>query len=376
MNKVYNVVSNIELGNLEHISLVNFYQPLFAYNALALYISLLHIKSPIVSNDLIKLTHDSYESLALKRSELERFGLVNTYEHEGVYTLVMRRPLCPCEFLNHAMFGRLYTVVMGHPMYSKQIGVYGHEDKIELGKDVSAPFDAGRLAAWNESFEDAFVNTEALVVPKEFDVVQFFRRIPDLLFPVAFRTKEVRDLIEDLGSRYRIDHEKMMALLMSNVNSETGEFNRARFISAVESSVGRMDVDPHSPYAVDPLSFLRYKQGFDFVGTSDVSLLQSLTNNFGFNQEVVNFLVEYVLETNEGNLARAYVEKIASTWKRNNVTTIQEARNQVVSDSKPKYNKSSVTKMPVPIYSKDTSIDEDENEVEQAILRMLKKGDS
>lgn len=376
MNIVYNVVSNIELGNLEQESLVKFYQPLFAYNALPLYITLLHVRSPIGSNELIKLTHDSFESLDLKRLELERFGLINTYDNDGVYTIVIRRPIRPGEFLNHAMFGRLYTVVMGQPMYSKQMGVYGSDKKIEFGRDVSAAFDVGRLAAWNESFEDEFMNAEATVAPKSFDVVQFFRKIPDLLFPVRFRTKDVRDLIEDLGTRYRIDYDKMTSLLMKNVNSETGELNRLRFISAVESSVGRMEVDPHSPYDVDPLSFLRYKQGFDFVGTSDVNLLKSLSNNFGFSNEIVNFLVEYVLETNEGNLARAYVEKIASTWKRNNVSTLQEARNQLVSESKPKFTKAKTTKMPVPVYSKDTSIEGDVEQMRENIRKRLKKGDS
>lgn len=376
MTDNYQVIADIELTNRELQALTLLYQPLFSYNALSLYLSLIYTNSYTDEKALIKLTNDNVEMLELKRQELEQFGLLNTYVDNDVYTLVLKKPLEPKEFLKHAIFGRLYAIVCGQDNHKRMTSQFINGFEAIEGKDISKRLDPNRLAAWNESYEEEFNKKDSFELPNTFDVKKYFETIPGLVYPYEYRTKHVRDVVGEVGSRYAVDYETMTSIIVKSTNFETGEFNTRKFIFEVESTLGKMKIDPQDPYNVDPVSFLRFKQGFEYVADSDRKLLKSLSTNFGFTYEVINFLIEYILETNENNLSRAYVDKVASTWKRNDIDSVEAARNHIITQDQPR-SKAKVKRVStMPEYDKDTSIDEDEEMIHEEILRMLQKGGS
>ena len=56
--------------------------------------------------------------------------------------------------------------------------------------------------------------------------------------------------------------------------------------------------------------------------------ITALCTKYGFINEVVNVLIEYVLKTSNNGFTKNYVETIASSWSRNNVDTYEKAVKQ------------------------------------------------
>ena len=57
----------------------------------------------------------------------------------------------------------------------------------------------------------------------------------------------------------------MRRFLMDNTNFEKETFNTRGFVFQVEKEFGRATVSGDNPYDVDPVSFIRFKQGYDYV---------------------------------------------------------------------------------------------------------------
>lgn len=112
---------------------------------------------------------------------------------------------------------------------------------------------------------------------------------------------------------------------------------------------------------------------------ADRNLVNSLRHNFKFSDEVINVLIEFVLDHNNMNLSRAYVEKIASTWKRNNVETLEDAKKQIEKPiSKPKRsNVRNKKEAPMPVYRKESEQDKEMLEkLREEAKALLKRGEA
>ncbi|MEG2351479.1 MAG: DnaD domain protein, partial [Bacilli bacterium] len=74
-----------------------------------------------------------------------------------------------------------------------------------------------------------------------------------------------------------------------------------------------------------PYNFLKSRSNGAKPSVRDLNLMETLLNDFKLNPGVVNVLVDYVLKINDKKLTRAFVEAIASQWKRLNIETVEEA---------------------------------------------------
>ena len=90
--------------------------------------------------------------------------------------------------------------------------------------------------------------------------------------------------------------------------------------------------------------FLKGKSNGAKPSVRDLNLLDSLLNDFKLNPGVVNVLIDYVLKINNKKLNRAFIETIASQWKRLNVETVDEAMKAAEKEHK-KLKKESTTKI-------------------------------
>ncbi len=396
MSRNINVITEFDLSQKELEALVHLYQPVFSFNALSLYLTLYELgkdKEVIDMKYLVQVLKASNEDIVMQRQELEQMNLVATFQAQQD-TYVVNRPLRPKEFLQHAMFGRLFSIVSGQEQLKKMVLKYVDAPAHIEGEDISKRFDPKRLAVWDEKLEQDFakqeviqkapaqqevpVSQEASVVDEvqrvRFDVEAFFDGIPNIVYPVEFRTPQLKGLIEEVGTLFEVDIETMKRFMINSSNFENKKFDTKKFVYLLEKEFGRMQVDESNPYDVDPVSFIRHKQGYEYVVGSDQNLVKSLTENFGFSHQVINFLVEYVLEVNNNNLNRAYVEKIASTWKRNGVETLEDAQNQV----KPQEKKAAkvTQKQAMPEYSaEETLSDEEQEELRASIQKLLEEDD-
>lgn len=375
--KIIKVYANFSLSSEEHESLALLYQPLFSYPAMSLYLTLYHqgqIGVELSIQEVMKTLHVEKDSLVNWRTELERFALIRTFQGEDL-ELVLLKPLAPNDFLHHTTYARLFTIVMGNKKFIDYSNRYRNEP-LSSQNEITASFDLKRLAIWDESMEDMFHKEKDLSTPKSYNVDAFFRQVSARLFPMELRTEKVKQIVSEMALMYKLSIADLKSALFAATNGQTLQFNEKKFIFNIEKAHGDLSVDDVAdPYDLDPISFLKNIQGHDYVVNADKNLIQSLIKNLGMKTEVINVLLEYVLKNNQNMLNKAYVEKIASVWKRDKVESKEDAFKQIekplISPSRKSPNKSHT---PMPEYSTEIGIDEDVDALEKELEALFKEG--
>lgn len=74
-----------------------------------------------------------------------------------------------------------------------------------------------------------------------------------------------------------------------------------------------------------PIELMEQYQGGGKIPDADLTIIESLLQDFKLSYGVVNVLIEYVMLTNDYKLPKKLTEKIAGHWKRLNVKTVDEA---------------------------------------------------
>lgn len=330
----YQIDLRFQLAEDHLDSLINLYQPLFTLPALGLYMTLYGMarheshESKINRRELLLRLHLDIPTFESYRKELERFMLIRTFASDNAIVCILQQPLRPIDFFQHATFGRLYAIVMGNQDFLRQKEKYskGFVDITSLN-ELSAPFDLNRLASWNHENESVFkTKTTPSINSNRFDGMQFFKTVPISFFPVSMRTQDVVEVVETMGSLYGISYTDMKAKVLAASDIKRKEFDKQKFVIGIEREFGKLSPSKvKDPYELDSLSFLAYKQNNDYIIEADKRLLQSLSHNFKFSHQVINVLIEYVLEINDMKLNKAYVEKVASTWSRLGVKSLEDA---------------------------------------------------
>ncbi|MCF0116297.1 MAG: DnaD domain protein, partial [Erysipelotrichaceae bacterium] len=158
-----------------------------------------------------------------------------------------------------------------------------------------------------------------------FDVDRFLRITSPLVFPYEARTSENLKLIAQMGTLYGITPEKMRIQVGHYCDEEKREFNPEGFRYSFYYLQLSEQAKAEDPYELPPVAFLASKMNGAQVSAIDRKLLDHLVVDMQLPSVVINVLVEYVLNLNNNNLSKAYVDKVASQWKRSNVHTKEEA---------------------------------------------------
>ncbi|AMC93419.1 hypothetical protein AOC36_05325 [Erysipelothrix larvae] len=375
-----------EINNDQLSALIRLYQPVFAFPALSLYLTLYELgrkHTNLSVEELCGIVQINSETLIQQRQELERFMLVRTFDGDDGVTLIVIKPLTMAQFIKHPMFGRLYALVRGSDAY-KQISMECLNGKVKIdGNEITKPFDASRLSVWDEGLETTIDEHQTEVFAPHFDVDRFFSTMSDTVFPLSLRTDSLKRIIAEAGSLYQISYPDMKSILFNATNFSTRTLDEVKLVHAIDKefrvSKRELPKQVENPYELDPVSFLQFKQNHTYIVDADRRLIESLSKNFEFTNPVINALLEYVLEINKDNLNRAYVEKIASTWKRRNVKTLSDALKEISQPAKNTSSKSTQKSKgtvvhQVPEYSKDDSIDEDVDALRKMLKDKLSKG--
>jgi len=292
---------------------------------------------PTAFSRLCALSGLTVDHLEKALHELENFQLVRTMYKQGElasYRFELAWPLSYQAFLQHEVFGRLYLKAVGPVQFSitdsYRQAATRHDDGF---KDVSNHLDAGLLAGWDEDDEKSFRAVshdyagQPLTMPLEFDVDAFLAKTTELMFPRALRTKDNLRIISEMATVFGIDAATMSKLVSRSIDIDAGCFDvdgLHRRCLACKSTVAQTAAAGH-PYDMAPVQFLCGKQGGLPVSAADKRLLEYLQTELRMDRQVINVMVEYILASNENRLNRSYVEKIATTWARQKVDTLDKA---------------------------------------------------
>lgn len=343
------------------------YQPIIGSIATSLYYTLWAdldktelLSAEYTHHHLMTSLRIKMDSIITARKKLEAVGLLKTFVKKGNinnYVYEMFSPISAAEFLNHPILNIVLYNNVGKKEY-ESIVKYFKVPKLSLAsyEEITSRFDdvfeSVPGTQYDNLNEDLRVNkTGEIKIDNKFDFDLLISSVPNGIISSRTFSNEVRELINNLSFVYNMDAMEMKSsilnsikenglidknLLRKNVRNYYRYENENKLPSLVYKSqpeylknpVGSEEKRAKMIYVFEntsPYNFLKGANKGVKPSVRDLNILESLLTDFKLNPGVVNVLIDYVLKINNKKLTRAYIETIASQWKRLNVETVEEA---------------------------------------------------
>lgn len=381
---IYQVIDKSLLSDMDRLVLNMLYMPIIGSNAITLYFKLQteargnFMSVELTHHHLMTSTCQTLDNLKEARLKLEGIGLLKTYVSKGEvnsYIYELYSPVSAEEFFHHPIFNIVLYNNVGKTEYERLLN-YFKLPSIQLKdyEDITVSFDSVykiRNYTTLETNNEGIVSKNKLLLRYEldYDFDLLISLLPNNMFNEKCLNKSMRELITNLSFLYELDPSSMADIIVASLNEKgnivkedlrknTRKFyqynNDNRLPSLIfkdqpeylksasgdNSKRGRIIrvFENHSPY-----EFLKAKNKGVKPTDRDMSILEMLLIDLKLNPAVVNVLIDYVLKTNNNKLVKAYVETIASQWKRSNVETASEAMDIAEKEHKKKFKKGEIT---------------------------------
>jgi replication initiation and membrane attachment protein len=132
-----------------------------------------------------------------------------------------------------------------------------------------------------------------------------------------------------MATVFGIDPEAMAKIVSRSTDIDTGTFDidnlHERCLKAKTVAVPT----PQEPYDMAPAQFLCNLQQGKSVAMADKKLLEYLQTELKMDRQVINVMVEGIIKHCNGRLDKAYVEKVATSWIRQPLTNVDQAKEAV-----------------------------------------------
>lgn len=339
------------------------------------YLMQANLSQPVTHAQLAAELGLSHDQLSAVLTSLEEINLVDAlYSNpKKTYRYVLRQPLSVTDALSHPVLGRAYLQAAGQDAYEALL-TRAHADLNDADfQRVTKSFDVGRLQRFDAQHEALFENQPIPITNLTFNLSEFSRRCSELILPLALRTSDVMNGIAELGSVYGVSPMAMVRHVGKVLRpSATSVDLIALEQSLLKESPKVQQVD--DPYRLEPILFLKHLQKGVEPTDTEKRLISGLVMRMRLNPEVVNVLIEHALtSSNDKSLKKAYVETIAASWVRLNITTKDQALAHIQNPKPVTRSKKRVE--PIPEYTPEATSNLSEAELEALKARLRKLGD-
>ena len=347
--------------------LISLYQPLVGSTAINLYYTLWTyldhfecLSDEIEHHALLNNMMITINEFNDARKRLEAVGLIKTYaKYDKInnYIYEIFSPLSASEFLNHPIFSMALMNALGEREYKKTVEFF-KVPSIDLKnyQNITSKFTDFFTFA-SDNIREIEINNlrkkninEIELTPK-INVENIISFIPDELLNKKAVTSADKKLIINLSYIYNYDEEILMELIRNSLTDKHIIDKKLLKENALKyyefDNVGKL---PSLIYKTQPENLKNKNEGFnnndkmihifectspyDFISSkyrsgspssSDLKIISYLLVDLELNPGVTNVLVDFVLKINNNKLTKAYVDTIASQWKKKNIQTVKEA---------------------------------------------------
>lgn len=351
------------------------YQPIIGYTAISLYFTLI---DDLNNRDLISddLTHYHLmttmqlrlEDIIIAREKLEAIGLMKTYVKKGnvnQYAYLLFSPVSPNEFFNHPILNVVLYNNIGKKEYDKLVN-YFKIPRLNLHEyeDITHSFDevfTSRVGTIKEETEDITKrDTNNIFINRGVDFNLIISGIPDSQISKNCFNDETKKLINNLSFIYNLDTLDMQGIIRECINEKglidktllrkscrdfyqfdnagnlpTLIYNRQPdFLKKPKGDNSKWAKLVYTFENITPYQLLKAKYKGAEPTDRDKKLVENLMIDQKLNPGVVNVLISYVLQVNDQQLKKSYVETIAGQWKRLNIETVEEAMQLTMKEHK------------------------------------------
>ncbi len=406
----YKVVNKTILTDYDRKSLISFYEPIIGPISTSLYLTLWQDleSSELISRDLnhhhlMGNLKCNLNLLKSARESLEAIGLLKTFVKSGSvneYIYELYSPLSPSEFLNHPVLNVVLYNNIGKVEFERLQLLHkkprvNTKDFLEITKNLDEVYEVAKAS----DMEFIERKNNGITVSEKIDFDMLLSSIPKGTINERAFNKKVRELINLLAFIYDIDTIKMGEIIRTVLN----EFNMIdkdalrkatrKYYEMRNNSLPTIVYRSQPDYLkspsgdssmkgkiismfdnVTPYDFLKNKNKGVKPTSKELKLLEMLLIDMQMSPSVVNVLIDYVLRKNNNKLVNAYVEAIASQWKRAGLKTAAEAMEFAEKEHK-KISKSVASKAPSkkPVWFNEKLEKEDVTKEEEEELKELLK---
>lgn len=333
----YRIQVNDNLSPLFSASLLSLYQPIIGPYATLLYLTLMNegIRQRSLENHgrLCDILNMNIMDIYKARCKLEEFNLINSYvrtiDDRSTYIYIINHPLTPDSFMKNELFLKLLLRSIGTKQFELTASkLINNKANLEEFKNISAKMRDDELESlkldeikFNKVHPKySFINRENI----KFDYDRFFKKVSALVFPIELRNEENLQLIGEIACLNGIGVDEMIILVGNSIDYHKKIFN-GDYLKKAAAKISNGKLNTKDVYQSPPIAFLQAKQNNVQVASSDRLILETLAYKYGFSNEVINVLVEYVLKINQNRLILNFVEKIAAQWLRIGVKNKDDA---------------------------------------------------
>lgn len=381
----YVVVNKTIITDVDKNILIDLYQPIVGNKAISLYFTLLNdlSKKEVVSDffthhHLLSSMQMSMEDIKFSRERLEGIGLLSTFLKKGDvnnYVYCLYGPVSASDFFNHPILNIVLYNNVGKNEYEKLVNSYkipklNLKDYDNVTKKFDEVFSSVPVNGYFSNESLIARNKGEIAFKNAIDFEVLISGLDESFINKRAFSKDVRHLINSLSFLYDIDMVTMQNLIKACIN-EKGYIDKellrksARNFYQFENS-GNLPTIIHysqpshlkSPSGdlsnkgkmiytfenTNPYQFLKSKQKSGKVSSRDLKIIEDLLVDFKLSPACVNVLVDYVLRISNQKLNKAFIETIASHWKRLGIETAVEAMDACIREHKSKKNKEFVNK--------------------------------
>lgn len=341
-NDKFKVECKVDLSSERFKSLVLFYLPLIGQNALALYENFL-VKGPTASfyeiSDILNTLFYSIDTFEESLKKLNEFRLLITYRYkeEDKYLFVLKEPLTREEFIKNEVFVRYFILKTSGPYYQYLIADLYSENNYQNLDNISYSLNPDVLNLWSQD-DESYLKQKNLILENYdslFDMKAFIAGCSENMFPLKYRTPENIKEVGMLADLYNIS-EDQMRVFFSQMLKDNKPFDLNFLRKKCEMSRSEYKKIAENKYDVPcELFMMNMAQGIE-ISSYDKKILYKLANDYKLKIEVINVLIEYALNTCDNQLFETFINPIAANFKRNNIDTVEKAKERL---NKPKAKK-------------------------------------
>lgn len=364
---VFMVVNRTVMNDHDRKIINMLYQPIIGSNATSLYYTLWAdldrtelLSGEFTHHHLMTNLKLKMDAIVVARKKLEAIGLLKTYvkkDHVNSYVYELFSPVSAMEFFNHPILNIVLYNNVGKKEYERIINYFkvpriNLSSYEELTSSFSDVFESVKGDLSYNMNDDLRANkTGNIKIDNAFDFDYLISMVPDGIVTNKTFSKEVKELINNLSFIYNMDAVSMKSPILNSIKSN-GLIDKTELRKNVRNyykyendnklpslmyksqpeylrnPVGDDGKRAKMIYVFEtttPYNFLKARSNGANPSQRDLGLIESLLTEFKLNPGVVNVLIDYVLKINNKKLTRAFVETIASQWKRLNVETVEEA---------------------------------------------------
>lgn len=348
----YRIVTDKNLSSGDIDLLMTLYQPLVMGDAILVYLTLYAESKNVHVNAaharlFTFMNSISNDTFLRARMRLEAYGLLKTYvkkeqsENTYIYSLIL--PLSGSDFFASS-YAKEYLKIVGKKIFNENMNKYAisfsdwqdykeisvqvnHQNSAELDYSVNYQTLRPRLSFSNDDTDISF------------DYNRFITITSALVFPIELRTQENMALIGRLATVHGISADKMQILVSKCCNLDHLQFNQEKLRVLCEKT--QPDITKaKDPYTLPPVSFLQSKQNGASVSLTDKKIIEHLSIDMHFNNEVINIMLEHILKISENQLREKFVYMVAGEWARDGVhdreSAFAECKKKITPKSKAK----------------------------------------